>query len=233
MKPIEFFSGEFRRRSPVVKFLVIDRDFRRRNSLSRELSYFAASEPLDNLAETRGVIPDHACVLVYDDGELLLEVVEYLKEQSLYCPIIPYHESPVTERVVDTLRSGFASYITWPCDTAKLQHTLEEVGQEMAIIQKYGAERARAERLLGSLTRRESDVFEGITSGQSSKEVARDLGISPRTVEIHRSNIFTKLKVRNAIAAVQLSSVRKLPDIHMFRMLGHSAQAAKDYREAA
>ena len=49
------------------------------------------------------------------------------------------------------------------------------------------------------LTQREQQVLEHVVRGASSKEIARTLNLSPRTVEIHRYNIFHKLGVRNAV----------------------------------
>jgi DNA-binding NarL/FixJ family response regulator len=49
------------------------------------------------------------------------------------------------------------------------------------------------------LTQREQQVLEQVVRGASSKEIARTLNLSPRTVEIHRYNIFHKLGVRNAV----------------------------------
>ena len=48
-------------------------------------------------------------------------------------------------------------------------------------------------------------MLTSVCEGYSSKEVARTLGISPRTVELHRANVLTKLGVRNVAAAVKLS----------------------------
>ena len=58
---------------------------------------------------------------------------------------------------------------------------------------------------VGQLSPREREVLSGVSEGYSSKEVARTLGISPRTVELHRANVLTKLGVRNVAAAVRLS----------------------------
>ena len=49
-----------------------------------------------------------------------------------------------------------------------------------------------------SLTARERDVLEQIARGASNKETGRDLGISPRTVEVHRARIMDKLAAKNA-----------------------------------
>ena len=53
-------------------------------------------------------------------------------------------------------------------------------------------------------------MLEGLVNGQSNKVVAYDLGISPRTVEIHRANMMTKLGARHAAEAVRLKMEAKL-----------------------
>jgi FixJ family two-component response regulator len=54
------------------------------------------------------------------------------------------------------------------------------------------------------LSDREGQVLDLLVNGKSNKEIARDLGISPRTVEIHRSNMMTKLEVGHAASAVRM-----------------------------
>jgi two-component system response regulator FixJ len=46
--------------------------------------------------------------------------------------------------------------------------------------------------LLEALSPREQDVLRGVVAGKSNKVIAQDLGISPRTVEVHRANLMTK-----------------------------------------
>src|SRR3546814_15455450 len=63
---------------------------------------------------------------------------------------------------------------------------------------------ARANRLLDVLTRREREVLDRLARGLQNKAIARDLGISPRTVEVHRANLLIKLDVRRLSAALRL-----------------------------
>jgi two-component system response regulator FixJ len=55
-----------------------------------------------------------------------------------------------------------------------------------------------------NLTAREVDVLEHIVAGASNKEAGRLLGISPRTIEVHRARIMEKLKARNTAELVRL-----------------------------
>jgi DNA-binding NarL/FixJ family response regulator len=54
------------------------------------------------------------------------------------------------------------------------------------------------------LTPREREVLEQITNGASNKEAGRQLGISPRTIEVHRARIMDKLRARNAADLVRI-----------------------------
>ncbi|HYX45512.1 MAG TPA: LuxR C-terminal-related transcriptional regulator, partial [Sphingomicrobium sp.] len=62
-----------------------------------------------------------------------------------------------------------------------------------------------AEVRLQALTPRERDVLDGLAQGLPNKTIAYDLGISPRTVEIHRANLMTKLGVRSLSEALRIA----------------------------
>ena len=62
-----------------------------------------------------------------------------------------------------------------------------------------------AQRLVANLSAREREVFAGIVQGQSTKQIARSLGISPRTVEVHRRNLMSKLQAQSVAELVRLS----------------------------
>ncbi|HWT42970.1 MAG TPA: LuxR C-terminal-related transcriptional regulator, partial [Sphingopyxis sp.] len=67
------------------------------------------------------------------------------------------------------------------------------------------ARAADAEVALGILTPREREVLEGLAQGLPNKTIAYDLGISPRTVEVHRANLMAKLDVRSLSDALRLA----------------------------
>ena len=69
------------------------------------------------------------------------------------------------------------------------------------------AERAEIESRLAALSNRERDVLEGLVAGRANKQIAFDLGISPRTVEIYRANLMTKMQASSLSNLVRMALV--------------------------
>ena len=74
-------------------------------------------------------------------------------------------------------------------------------GEEKARLE---ARKHNARKRVEMLTRRERDVLVRVVEGDSNKEIAQHLGISPRTVEIHRSGMLSRLNARSTADAVRI-----------------------------
>jgi two-component system, LuxR family, response regulator FixJ len=72
---------------------------------------------------------------------------------------------------------------------------------------KRQAERAEIEKRLATLSSRERDVLDGLVSGLANKQIAFDLGISPRTVEIYRANLMDKMKAGSLSDLVRMALI--------------------------
>jgi two-component system response regulator FixJ len=82
---------------------------------------------------------------------------------------------------------------------------IEDAFERIAATDGASARAAEAEIILGSLTAREREVLDGLAQGLPNKTIAYDLGISPRTVEVHRANVMTKLDVRSLSDALRIA----------------------------
>ncbi len=96
---------------------------------------------------------------------------------------------------VDALKRGAFDFCEKPFNDNQL---MDRVAQAMLASQQAGAKALVHERL-ASLSAREREVLELILAGKMNKVIADKLGISMRTVEVHRSNIFDKMQVKSAV----------------------------------
>ncbi len=96
---------------------------------------------------------------------------------------------------VDTLKRGAFDFFEKPFNDNLL---MDRVGQAMAVARDAGAA-ALVQARLATLSGREREVLDLILAGKMNKVVADQLGISMRTVEVHRAHIFDKMQVKTAV----------------------------------
>ncbi len=96
---------------------------------------------------------------------------------------------------VDALKRGAFDFCEKPFNDNQL---MDRVAQAMVASQQAGA-KALVQEKLASLSAREREVLDLILAGKMNKVIADQLGISMRTVEVHRSNIFDKMQVKSAV----------------------------------
>ena len=99
---------------------------------------------------------------------------------------------------VDAVRNGALDFIEKPFDPSTV---VERVREAIRVWQSPSSDDGAIARNFPGherLTSRERDVLERIARGASNKEIGRELGISPRTVEVHRARVMEKLSAKNA-----------------------------------
>lgn len=101
---------------------------------------------------------------------------------------------------VDTLKRGAFDFFEKPFNDNKLMDRVEEA---LAASRKAGAA-AEVHTRLAMLSLREREVLDFILAGKMNKVIAYELGISMRTVEVHRSHIFDKMHVKTAVELARL-----------------------------
>jgi two-component system response regulator FixJ len=122
-----------------------------------------------------------------------LELIARLKELGVALPVVVMTGHADVPLAIQAMKAGVHDFIEKPFDDEVL---LGAVRSALAIgrHQTEREEEAAAIRArLGSLTGRERDVLQGLVAGQPNKIIAYELGISPRTVEIYRANVMTKM----------------------------------------
>jgi len=141
-----------------------------------------------------------------------LEVQAALKERGVLLPVIVMTGHGDVNVAVQAMKAGAVDFIEKPFEKAVLLGAIEE---GFARIEQAGRGRARADEAkarLEALTPREADVLQGLVRGHPNKTIAYDLAISPRTVEIHRANLMTKLGVASLSEALRIAFAAGLGD---------------------
>ncbi len=134
-----------------------------------------------------------------------IEALEMLREHGIELPVIiatGYGDVPVAVRA---MKLGAVDFLEKPCNDHQL---LERVQRSIELHAKSRGERAELEqmtRAVASLSPRERSVMTLIVAGKSNKQVAIELGVSPKTVESHRANVMRKVGVRTLAELVQVA----------------------------
>ncbi len=133
-----------------------------------------------------------------------LEVQQALRAHGVALPVIIMTGHADVPLSVRAMKAGAVDFIEKPFEKAAL---LLAIDQALEALGRSASARQRADEAgvkLRVLTARERDVLDGLAQGLPNKTIAYDLGISPRTVEIHRANLMTKLQVRSLSEALRL-----------------------------
>jgi two-component system response regulator FixJ len=134
-----------------------------------------------------------------------LEVQAALREKGVTLPVIIMTGHGDVSLAVQAMKAGAVDFIEKPFEKAVLLSAIEHAVERL---QKSAANQDRADEAavrLQALTPREREVLDGLAKGLPNKTIAYDLGISPRTVEIHRANVMSKLCVRSLSEALRIA----------------------------
>ena len=163
------------------------------------------------------VLPDAALGCVVTDVRMPdmngIELLRRLKELKIGVPVIVITGHGDIALAVEAMKIGAADFFEKPFDDDLLVASVRAALRQQEDQTKRTAERAEIEHRLSTLSPREKDVLAGLIDGRANKQIAFDLGISPRTVEIYRANLMNKMQadslsdlVRMALIAEMLSS---------------------------
>ncbi len=133
-----------------------------------------------------------------------LELQEELNRREVKLPIIFITGHGDIPMAVEAMRRGAVDFIRKPFRDQELLDRINEALAMDAAQRQQDAGIDEAKALVAELTPRETEVFERVTDGQANKVIAIELGISERTVEIHRSQVMHKTGSRSLADLVRL-----------------------------
>jgi len=134
-----------------------------------------------------------------------IEVQRLLAERGVTMPVVIMTGHGDISIAVRAMKAGAVDFLEKPFEKAVLLSAIEAAFERLMAAGNVASRAADAEVILSALTPRERDVLEGLAQGLPNKTIAYDLGISPRTVEVHRANLMAKLDVRSLSDALRIA----------------------------
>lgn len=133
-----------------------------------------------------------------------LELQAELKKQSSILPIIFITGHGDLPMAVEAMRQGALDFIRKPINQTSLLSRILQAFESESGARKIVEDRQDVLQKVASLSEREKQVFELVTTGETNKVIAIDLGISERTVEVHRSNVMKKMDAKTMAQLVRM-----------------------------
>lgn len=158
------------------------------------------------------VKPDERGCLVCDidmPGISGLELQEKLQAEGIAIPVVILTGKGSVTSAVRAMKSGAVDFLEKPFDPEQLIEVVQTAMERGLEAAQASDEHREAKSRFKELTPREREVFGLVVAGNASKVVAAELGISERTVEVHRSRVMSKMAVRSVAELALLAALVK------------------------
>jgi two-component system response regulator FixJ len=133
-----------------------------------------------------------------------LQLLKRLEEMGARIPVVVMTGHADVALAVEAMKAGAVDFIEKPFPDEKLVHAIQVALARSEKTEPAG-DTALIRARLASLTQREKEVLNGLVAGHPNKTIAYDLGLSPRTVEVHRANVMTKMGASSLSELVRMT----------------------------
>ncbi len=137
-----------------------------------------------------------------------LEMMKRVKASGHHFPVIIMTAHGDVPLAVEAMKLGAFDFLEKPFEDEALITAINSAIQRGNAAAADEAETRNIEVRIKTLTPRERQVLDGLVAGQSNKVIGRELAISPRTVEIYRANVMTKMQASSVSELVRLAMRR-------------------------
>jgi two-component system response regulator DctR len=149
-----------------------------------------------------GEVPNACCVVLLDirmEPLSGLATFEQLKALAWPWPVLFLTGHGDVSMAVAAVKNGAWDFLEKPFQNNLLVDKVEAARQAAVTLHTESQDRLQLQQALAALSAREREVLTELLAGHYNKNIADHLGITQRTVEFHRANIFEKLKVQSAV----------------------------------
>lgn len=166
-------------------------------------------EAIECLPQTQ---PDIVLMDISMPGMNGLEATRHIKENFPEVKVLILTQHDNHEYIAPALQAGAAGYVLKRSGRREMLNALRQVYEQGAflggkitreVLQDYSRERELHKDEDRRLTERERQVLQLIVDGRSNKEIGAELGISPKTVSVHRTNVMAKLDVQTTVELIR------------------------------
>ncbi|MGE0258629.1 MAG: response regulator FixJ [Alphaproteobacteria bacterium] len=134
-----------------------------------------------------------------------LGLLQQINERNLHWPVVVMTAHGEVSLAVRALKAGASDFIEKPFPGDALFDAVLSALQTIDQTLKQDAELAEINYRMATLTPREREVLEQLVGGHQNKMIAYNLGMSPRTVEVHRARVMEKMQARSLPALVRMA----------------------------
>ncbi|WP_445503576.1 response regulator transcription factor [Microvirga sp. G4-2] len=142
-----------------------------------------------------------------------LQLLERLAAEGERLPVVIITGHGDVNACRRAFKGGAVDFLTKPVDEQVLIEAIEAGFARLEARRRQANEADEARTLLARLTQRESEILDMVTRGWMTKEIARAMGVSPRTVETHRANLAEKLGTTSIAEMVRLVLLARPTDM--------------------
>jgi two-component system, LuxR family, response regulator FixJ len=134
-----------------------------------------------------------------------IDLLRRVKDMKVQMPVIVITGHGDVPLAVEAMKLGAFDFLEKPFNDEAIVGAVRLALNRSKEAERANADRAELDRRLASLSSRERDVLNGLVAGNSNKVIASDLAISPRTVEIYRANVMTKMHAASLSELVRMA----------------------------
>lgn len=133
-----------------------------------------------------------------------VELLRQLRAREAMLPAIVVTGHGDVQMAVEAMKNGAIDFIEKPFSDDMLIESIRRAVEQASSDRDAAATEMRMKERLDSLSEREVQVLKGVVQGQPNKTIAFELGISPRTVEVYRANLMSKMQAKSLAELVRM-----------------------------